>query len=181
MPRLLFLGGIPGAGKTTVARELEQRWSVIHVVASSLLEQRTGSEIYERRTITDTVESETNQELIVSAYRRFVMNLECDWILLDGHYIVPAMISLFPVKLQTFLELEVAQYAILICDPRHSLERLASRGTLPTWGGSIERLQAYQDAELKHAHCIAAMTDQSLMIVHDSDHAAEDLAVSLGW
>jgi adenylate kinase len=160
---------------------MEQQWSVVHIVASSLLRNPVGSNPDGRIAVMDAGDGETNQGRIVSAYHQLITSLQCDWIILDGHYVVPTMESLFPVKVQTFLELDVDRYAVLVCDPQCAFERLASRRDVPRWGGSVDRLQAYQEAEVKHAEDIAAATGRPLTIIRDSDHASEDFAAALGW
>jgi hypothetical protein len=80
---IIFLGGIPGAGKTTLAAAIAAATGSLHIQASQLI--RNGRVIVgERPEVADATDAELNQHFLVAAFEQILATHDRP-ILIDGH------------------------------------------------------------------------------------------------
>jgi len=155
--RLLFLGGLPGAGKSTLSEALARNvLSVEAVNAGSLIpEARLSSGMSER------------QHTIIDAVDTLRQRLSARSLILDGHYTLQTEDDVSRVDPQLFVELGVDDYCILVTDPALIATRLRQRAPASTrwWDGTTDQLVAFQDLELEHARIVAGEAGKPLNVL----------------
>jgi adenylate kinase len=184
---IVFLGGIPGAGKTTLGRQLQTTVpALLHLGASELLRaglERAGAErglvalpARESRDTSpglvrpiagDRAQAERFQEIIVEEFHRRRAAHEGP-ILLDGHFVVPTRGGHHPVSLEVFQQLGIARLARLDVSPDVAGLRLRGRGNdAPWWDGTVAGLERIQQAEAAHARHVALALGRALVEIPD--------------
>lgn len=168
MHRLVFLGGIPGCGKSTVGQALERQRLALHVVAGALIDgdQPTVGEY--QRPVVDLPDAAGTQSLIADRLRRLRWDFGTCSVLLDGHFVIPTRSSLYRVSSHVFESLQIDQIAMIHCDPNLAFERLRVRGQREWWNASVDQLTAYQHEELAHAYEIASALGRQLHVIEST-------------
>ena len=153
---IIFVGGVHGAGKTTITRLLADTLGVAHVTAGTLIqEQHGGSETETIEVISKAVTNiQHNQKLLLQA-------LEARWrqdattpILLDGHFSLfdpDGDVVVIPIEVFT----AIRPTAILLVEAKHRTvhHRLLKRDTTAPSLATIVRL-AWRERE--HATNVSA-------------------------
>jgi adenylate kinase len=171
MKRIVFLGGIPGSGKTTLARGIATRTGAVHVTAGDLIRAaRRDAESSGRIRVHGAADAGDNQQLLVDGFRRLVATSDASF-LLDGHFVVPSENGPIPVRPEIFVALGVHALAVLLVDPQVSRARLRERGEQARWwDGSADSLRILQDLELEAARGAAVALGVN---VHELSDLAE--------
>jgi predicted ATPase len=90
-PRLIFVGGLSGSGKTHLISSLDGRRALTHLIAGRLIaDERTrgAAADYTRPLLKDGGDAAYFQQLLLAALQR--EREACGGtILLDGHFVVP--------------------------------------------------------------------------------------------
>ena len=123
--RIVFLGGIPGAGKTTLAQKLAINGLCVHVRASQLIRDARALEV-ERPEVQSPSESDDNQELLVRAFEEVRAKARTP-IVLDGHYVIPTTTGPVRVADNIFARLAIDVAALIEEDTRKKSRTAASQ------------------------------------------------------
>jgi adenylate kinase len=168
-PVVIFLGGIPGAGKSTLGRQLQNELpTLLHVSAGELLAAELGHQsrhsrpaevrdregVPARATASDQVQADRFQDIIIEAFHRRRRG-HTGPILLDGHFVVPTLTRFHPVTVHVFRQLGVARLALLDAKLAQIAHRLRMRGETHWWDGSLSRLRCIYREEAAHARAVA--------------------------
>ena len=180
MRRLVFLGGLPGCGKSTVGQALDRQGLAVHVVAGALISDSQPTAGVYQRPVVDLPNAESTQSLIVDRLKRLRWNLGTSSILLDGHFVVPTPNSLYRVSLNVFESLQIDKFAMIHCDPDLAFKRLRARGQREWWNASVDQITAYQHEELAHAHAIASALGRQLHVIDSTGDPPRALAALFG-
>lgn len=166
---VIFLGGIPGAGKSTLGRQLQNALpTLLHLSAGELLAAELGqrssrhllAEVHDgeraavRATASDQEQAERFQDIIIEGFRRR-RSAHRGPILLDGHFVVPTLTKFHPVTTHVFRQLGVVRLALLDVRLAQIGRRLRMRGETHWWDGSLSRLRCIYQAEAEHARSMA--------------------------
>lgn len=177
---IIFVGGIHGAGKTTMSRPLAARLSATHVTAGALIRETAGSE-----TVTVGVgdkavpDVDTNQALLLrglDVYRRRVAGP----IVLDGHFSLLSP-SGDVVAIPPAVYLAIAPTAIILveADSQVVRDRLAERdGAAPP----LTTVLLLAERERAAAEAACAALDVPMLVVRGDgmpDEAAQTAASRL--
>ena len=184
---VMFLGGIPGAGKTTLGRHLQATVpALLHLGASELL--RAGlqrgqgargldalpahgaqdmSSVLVRPIADDRAQASHFQETIVEEFRRRRAAHEGP-IVLDGHFAAPTRTGPHLVSLEVFRQLGIERFARLAVSPEIAALRLRERGGEASWwDGTVASLERIQQAEAAHARLVVRMLGRELIEIPD--------------
>jgi adenylate kinase len=176
---VIFLGGIPGAGKSTLGRRLQNALpTLLHLSAGELLAAELGHQsrypspaeagdrerALVRATASDQMQAERFQDVIIEAFRRR-RRAHRGPILLDGHFVVPTLTRFHPVPVDVFRQLGVARLALLDAEVAQILHRLRLRGETRWWDGSLSHLRRIYRAEAAHARAVAQFLGVDLVDV----------------
>lgn len=144
---LAFLGGVHGAGKGVLARELAGELNVTHWSAGRLIQEYRDSKDSGKEV--DDVDG--NQDILLAALEaKHFRNIA---LLLDGHFAVLGRSGIpEPLPISVFRALKPLGLLLLTVDPAETHSRLLRRdGRAP----SLRQLAALQEAEIE-AGCAAA-------------------------
>jgi adenylate kinase len=152
--RLLFLGGLPAAGKSTLSESLARD-------IPSLAAINAGSLIPKDRLSLDVTERQRSIIEAVSALRR---PDTAPSLILDGHYTLQAGVDVSRVEPRFFVELGIDDYFILLQAPELIATRLRQRAPASNrwWDGTSGQVAALQDLELAHAREVASLAGKPL-------------------
>src|ERR1700723_873908 len=85
MNPVLFVGGVHGAGKTTICRQIALAIPAAHVTAGGLIREM-GSAAAANPTDKVVSDVDANQELLLQGLERYRARIGADPIVLDGHF-----------------------------------------------------------------------------------------------
>jgi adenylate kinase len=180
---IIFVGGVHGAGKTTLGRRLAEIVRGLHVTAGALILAATPniatSNSIQNKTVRDI---ESNQERLLQALSALLADCSSERasaIILDGHFcLLHTSQRIVPVPTDVFRAIAPAVLVLVETDRELICERQASRGATLT----IERIGEFQALERKHAQAVSLAIGAPLHVVSgsaDPDVVAEDLASQL--
>lgn len=179
---VVFVGGAPGTGKSTVAAEVERQLPGVRcLTAGQLIRQQLGGEgQYVRPPVEDEARAAFFQDLLVTEFARLREQEAAAAWLLDGHYAVPTGAGPAPVAPQVFERLGATHLALAV-QPLDTIEaRLHARGGAAWWDGDPGSLRTLVQADEAQAHAIAAHTGITLWRWRQAEDAVRDLRGVLG-
>jgi len=153
-PLVLFLGGIHGVGKSTIAKRLASRLQVEVVSASQLIrEARQGGKTWDSEKRVKAIPG--NQEMLVRAFENREWN--GPFVLLDGHYTLKNQYgAIEPLSPEVFAALSPVVLIVLTDKPDEIAARLKQRdGTTH----DVSALAQMQTEEFSHAQRIGRKLD----------------------
>lgn len=156
MNPLVFLGGPPAAGKSTVAAAVRTHFPrVIVVNAGAFIRSRLGAGgAGDRVPVADGAAATRLQEILVDAVGELRRSVDGP-ILLDGHFAVPTPGGPQPVDTAVFAGLGCTTLVQLDATAAELAERLLRRGGAAWWDGSIGMLDDLRDTDLRQARLVA--------------------------
>ncbi len=159
-PKIIFLGGVHGVGKTFLSKELCVKFGLSHYSASELIKEYKGIDFPKDKRIKDIC---NNQDVLISAIQSLVSN-EFP-ILLDGHFcLINENGDVSDIPSSTFVELSPEAMIVLHDSPKEIHRRLLTRGKD---NHDIEFIEYFQSRELIHSEIIAERIDRPLL-KHDT-------------
>lgn len=159
--RLCFVGGVFGAGKSTLCQEIARTLPARHVKASELIQFQPQSTDSTGKAV-DRVHE--NQKRLVEALD--ALRLQAGIILLDGHYCLwNSNHSVIPVSLETFRRLNPSALVLVDVAAHAAVGRLYQRD-----GNFLDPglLQTLLEAERAQARAVAAALDVPLVVTGGS-------------
>lgn len=150
-PQILFIGGIHGVGKTTVAEKLAvdlgvQRFSAGDLIRGQLRMANQGKAV---------LDVDENQDVLVVAVRTRVTGPA----ILDGHFcLIRASLDVRPVPMRTFVELAPVGLLLVTCEISEVARDAASSRRKPSRGQGLPvRCPTYRFSdEPSHSRRLAA-------------------------
>jgi len=160
---IVFVGGVHGAGKTTMSRRLAVALAASHVTAGTLIRETANYE-----TITAGIGNKAvpdvnaNQELLLrglAQYRRSATGL----IVLDGHFsLMEPSGATVAIPVGIFLAIAPIAIVLVKSDPRVVHSRLLQRdGAAPP----LERISSFSESERVHAQAVSTALNVPMFIV----------------
>ncbi|ASG06513.1 ATP-binding protein [Vibrio parahaemolyticus] len=120
----IFISGIHGVGKTTLAKELSKKLELQHYACSSLINNYIDK-TDENKRVTNIQE---NQRVLINAYKNLASE---HTIILDGHVtLLDDDGNPTPIKSSVFRELDIGVFVLVVDDVDEILERLQLRDNL---------------------------------------------------
>jgi|SRR5690625_317804 len=151
----IFLAGIHGVGKTTLAKKLELALD-IKVIAISDLIRESGKAIVQSKKETDDISG--NQELWKLELER--INISEKHLLLDGHFcLIDRSKNIIRLPFSTFEGTKMGKIILLKKDPHEIRENLLRRDN---YDYSIKFLRRFQESEETQAINYARIKDIKL-------------------
>lgn len=121
--RLIFVGGIHGAGKTTLCRKLAPVLGAQHFSAGDLIRMSAGTLPNVEKRVADVRD---NQRLLVDAVVK--LRATVPTMLLDGHYsVINASDDVEAIPLEVFRSISPSMLLLISADPVQVSERLEQR------------------------------------------------------
>lgn len=146
---LVFVGGIHGAGKTTLCEELAPLIQARHVTASELIAGECQRMVPVGKEVADV---QTNQDALLRAIE--LLRGKTPRLLLDGHFcVLGESRSPSPIAVAVFRQIDPQALLVLAADLRTVALRLRLRDGNDY---SLDELSALQEAELCHARCVSS-------------------------
>lgn len=149
MPKIIFISGIHGSGKTTLGQKLSRELQLPFDSASSIIKKMTEQNWDNEKRVKDI---DKNQNILLDGLEKLYSQVKT--IILDGHCTLlnkEKRITYLP--LETFQNLNLS--CIIICTT--SLEKIIDR--LKERDGNsfidVSTLDNFQEAEIKHANKIS--------------------------
>ncbi|AIG00450.1 ATP-binding protein [Alteromonas australica] len=159
--KLIFIGGIHGAGKSTLCKKLISELKIPHYSASELITRAQKGLYTKNKTVKNVTK---NQDVLLVALNEFV-DEPC--ILLDGHFaLFDAKQKVQQIPVETFASIEPIAMCVLTSDIELILERIAARDGIQHDKSAYEALS---DSELANAKSVAKRLNIPLFI-HDTNN-----------
>ncbi|SEA76772.1 ATP-binding protein [Alkalimonas amylolytica] len=162
---VIFIGGIHGAGKSTLCSKLVSNLQIPHYSASQLIKNANEGLFKKDKTVTDVSK---NQDVLLSAIDEFVSE-PC--FLLDGHFALfdsDHNVQLVPAA--TFASMGLTAICVVTCDVNVVLERIATRDGIRHDKSAYETLN---HSEIAHAKVIAERLNIPLFLQNTNNDVRE--------
>lgn len=143
MSKILFLAGIHGVGKSTLAEFLSHETGMEHFSSSELIKAHKKAPIDFERTVIDP---EDNQSFLLNALDRVLSEHES--IILDGHFTLWENDNVYSVPTSLFEAMPIAGIILLEEEPSEICSRLAIRDSRQ-W--HVDDIDLKQKEEIKRA------------------------------
>ena len=157
---LAFLGGLHGAGKSTLASALCSELPLEHHSASDLI--RHYRPLGPTKSVKDV---RGNQDALILALEDF--RARGAGILLDGHFaLLHESGRAVPVPIDTFARIAPVALITLAIEPEEARTRLLARDTSAP---SLQQLSELQDLELNHAEAVSEALALPLLLLDTPD------------
>lgn len=164
MPKVVFVGGVHGVGKSSMCANAARRVGATHLTASTLIREAKQEAIAAADKLATDVPG--NQELLL---KRFFERTSADTalILLDGHYTILNAKG-EPVRLEAalFAALGVSTFLCIRDDAEAIAARLADRDG---HGPSIQDVAIHQQVELDQAARVACQRGADVQVIEAFD------------
>jgi adenylate kinase len=172
MGLVIFVGGLSGVGKTTVIESARQAQpNIRHVMAGELIRRgtvRSSDKSYVRPTVENSHMADFFQEILIKEFLLEIKSIDAP-IVLDGHFVVPAVTGPNAVPASVFLRLGIQRLFLLLGPPKEIATRLKSRPVPSSWwDGEAESLERFQKIEEQHALAVERETGIPLLVEHES-------------
>lgn len=158
-PKILFVGGIHGVGKSTICAQVSAKLCVSHLIASDLIRaQKMGTLDIGKR-----VESvDRNQDVLVDALRStLVPNRPY---LSDGHFaLLSPKEEIVDIPLSTFQAIGPVAISLIIDEPEGIAERLRGRDGQDY---EVSLLTALQERERFNAEMVSSALGCPFLIIN---------------
>jgi adenylate kinase len=180
MNPILFVGGIHGAGKSTICGAVAEQFGALHVTASKLIKQAAAAGY----TVTVAPESKSvpdvdqNQALLLQGLERFKKTSGEHSIILDGHFCLLDSESKFAVVPAAVFR-AISPVALLLVETDAAVVRARQESRNASHLPSIDQIAAHASAERLQAQTVSALLSIPLEIVR-GDQAALRLEPSVG-
>lgn len=158
-PKLLFIGGIHGVGKSTYCSNHLTPLGIKCVTASSLIREHKASLINTNKLVKDI---DSNQEILLAAIEKEKESE--DPLAIDGHFTLLNQESVITsVSVDVFSAISPDKIILLTANPSTILSRIENRdGT--EW--SLPLIEDFQNNEVAHAHHVAKELDIEIEHIH---------------
>jgi adenylate kinase len=178
--KIIFVGGIHGAGKTTVSRRLAATLSASHVTAGTLIRESATFESSSTQTANKTVSDvNSNQELLLRGLARY-RGTVTGALVLDGHFSLIHS-SGVPVAIPMAIYIAIAPIAIVLIESDSQIvhSRLLQRdGTAPP----AATISSLSECERANAHSVSEILKIPMFLVRGdipADEAFQNAASEL--
>ncbi len=168
----VFLAGIYGVGKSTLAKELSVASGIPYYSAGDLISAQNGEQYGANKAVAD---KERNQDILAECVSSLLQSQER--ILLAGHFCIldkRGQVDLLPSTV--FNRLQIEKIILLLAEPAIIQAHLASRDGK---GYSVSTIETMLKAESKAAQKTATHLAVPL-ICHQMQYSADDLNKVLG-
>lgn len=153
MSRLVFLGGVHGAGKTTISGKVASLLSAAHASAGSLIAGASRSRVITVSAVSKAVaDVDGNQTLLLQGLASLRARIAHP-LVIDGHLcLIEATGEITEIAVEVFRSMEPAAMLLVVSDPVIVRERLSERGgEVP----SLDVVKTLSTREAAHAAVVA--------------------------
>lgn len=156
--KVILVGGVHGVGKSTVCREVANKYGIPHYTASQIIRNEKSSAV--STTSKQVVDVDENQRLLIQGIDKLVKD---GCLLLDGHLTVQRKSDggIEPIRVDVFRKLQVDAIIVFEDDPAEIAKRMQLRDEVAQ---PIELLKLHQEAELVHAEHVANSLNVPLVV-----------------
>lgn len=168
MRPVIFLGGVPGCGKSTAVAVVRRRLPDLAVAnAGELIRQGLGQpNTGTRLVVRDRDVAREFQEILITEAGRLRAVAKTD-VLLDGHFAVPTSEGAALVPVDVFARIACRFLVQIRVEPSVVVRRLEARGGAKWWDGSISQIVELDGSERAHAEAVAAALRLPLIVAQD--------------
>ena len=146
----IFVAGVHGVGKTSLAKPAALRFGMRYATASQLIREERGQATWDSSKKVD--ETSQNQVALVAAVNRIKSAGQA--LLLDGHFVLRTAAGRHERLLQSvFRDLGCTSVVLLTCPTEVVQDRLSSRGDV-SW--SADEISMFACSEADHAAIVCA-------------------------
>lgn len=164
MPKVVFVGGVHGVGKSSMCAEAAVRMGAMHLTASTLIREAKQDAIAAAGKRAADVSG--NQELLLKRFAERTSTVNTV-VLLDGHYtILNAQGEAVRLEADLFAALGVSTFLCVLGDSKAIAGRLADRDG---HGPSTEEVALLQQVELDQATQVARQQGAELKVIDAFD------------
>jgi adenylate kinase len=148
MRKMIFIGGIHGVGKTSLCKDLSDRYNMPHYSASQLISEEKKEVYSQNKLIPDIVQ---NQDFLSASINRLGIS---DWFLLDGHFCLLNQESeITRIPLNTFRNISPNSIIVLTDSISSIQDRFSQRDS---YRFDHHLLQSFQNKEIEYAEEVSS-------------------------
>lgn len=152
----IALLGISGVGKSTFLKSLNGKISFVHAGASTLIKNEIIRQAQESKSSEELRVGNTdkNQQLLISAYRRLADN-SADRVVLGSHSIIDKGTHVDKVEIEVFKQLGFDLLIVLVADPNKIANQRQKDQGRSRPQSSLDKILMHQNLSNEHAIVIA--------------------------
>ncbi len=147
-PRIIFIGGIHGVGKTTLCNSLCSQFNIEHRSASKLIAKINENNLTSNKLVRNIQENQDALIVSINKYLETGKNY-----IIDGHFcLLNANGRIEQIPISTYKSMYLVGIIVLFDDPLNIFKRLGDRDKLLY---DINLLSRFQDEETNYAKYIS--------------------------
>lgn len=167
MPKVIFISGIHGSGKTTLGNKLSEKLGIPFTSASSIIKRMSVQNWDNEKKVTDITQ---NQNVLYEGIKKFYPN--CKTLILDGHFtLLDKKNSVTCISTEIYSMLNISLIIACTAEPNIIVERLKARDDNTNVNEHL--LNTFQIEENKHASSVAKQLNIQI-IFHDTNKNSEE-------
>ncbi len=151
MPKkIIFIGGVHGAGKSTVAAEVSRELGIEHVKASEVIKWQDLSKDPHNKHVEDI---DATQTILLDALKIYRTDEDC--LLLDGHFcLIRTDGQIQRIPFQVFQSIDPIIVAVVTADEEDIFKRLILRGHIDL---NLAFVKDFQEMEISYGREVAQL------------------------
>ena len=163
---VIFLSGVYGVGKSTLATEISKSLNIPHYSASDLITQRNGEKYGANKIVKDKAQ---NQQILIDNVKQLLLHNER--FILDGHFcIFNRQKEVEKLPEFVFKKILIEQIILLKAELDNVKDNLAKRDSSEY---TVKQLTILQRQELRYAKTIAKELRVPI-VIHTMEYNGED-------
>ena len=167
---MIFIGGIHGAGKSTLCNKVKNDFAIDSFTASQLIREVSGDMAGKNKLVKDV---DDNQAKLIQQLKKYS---EKGHFILDGHFtLLNKKKNIEKIPVNVFQQMNPSHMFLIDTQPQTILERLQQRDSKTYNITLINRMRA---EEIQHAKTISEELNIPLYIIDGKDYSKMKTTVS---